>query len=112
MPPVRVLAFAGGPLGTALLDVLDAHDGCRVAGVVLSHGPGGRREPDPFGAAWARRHGVPHVYVPSWRGVDAPVVLAGMEADLQYSLAYDLILPAAVLALAPRAVNLHRGLAP
>ena len=51
---------------------------------------------------------------PTWRDVDAWPRSGCRDADLAYSLAYDLILPPARAArrTAPRAVNLHRGIAP
>ena len=112
MAEVRVLALAGGVLGADLLDVLDAGPDARVVGVLVSHAPGGERAPCPFTVSWAERRGIPWRYVPTWR--DADFAALGLPAaELAYSLAYDLVLPARVLAAMPaRAVNLHRGIAP
>jgi hypothetical protein len=93
MSRLRVLAFAGGPLGAALLDVLESHPRCAVVGVVVSPAGGGARRPDPFASAWAARRGLPHPCVPTWRDPGALAAIEGIDADLLYSLAYDLILP-------------------
>jgi methionyl-tRNA formyltransferase len=112
MAEVRVLALAGGVLGADLLDVLDAEPNARVVAVLVSHAPGGDRIPCPLTVGWCERRGIPWRYVPRWRGVEL-AELGLPAADLAYSLAYDLILPARVLAAGPRhAVNLHRGIAP
>ena len=97
MAEVRVLALAGGVLGADLLDVLDAAPGGRVVGVLVSHAPGGERVPCPFTMRWAERRGIPWRYVPTWRDADH-AALGLPDADLAYSLAYDLVLPARVLA--------------
>jgi methionyl-tRNA formyltransferase len=108
----RVLAAANGPLGATLLDVLARHD-VTLAGVLVGPARTGRPDPCPFATAWADRHGVPAVHVPSWRDPDAIEALRPIEFDILMSLAYDLILPEAVLRLARRfTVNVHRGLAP
>jgi methionyl-tRNA formyltransferase len=112
MAEVRVLALAGGVLGADLLEGLDAEAAADIVAVVVSHAPGGERMPCPLTVTWCERRAIPWRYVASWRDAD----LADLElpdADLAYSLAYDLILPARVLASGPeRAVNLHRGIAP
>lgn len=112
MSAPRVVALAGGPVGTAMLDVLLAH-GVRPVAVVVSHAGGGSGRPCPFTVAWCERHGVEHAYFPRLRRQAAPeAFLRGHTPELLLSLSYDLILPEPLLALAPRAVNVHRGIAP
>jgi methionyl-tRNA formyltransferase len=107
-----VLAAANGPLGATLLDAMEQAGVTPVAVLVGPDRPG-RPDPCPFVSAWAQRRDLPAIHVGSWRGLDSAAPLRGLQFDVLLSLAYDLILPDAVLALAGReAVNLHRGLAP
>ena len=81
---------------------------------VVSHAGGGSGRPCPFTVAWCERHGVEHAYFPRLRrrGGAGGVPARTTTPELLLSLSYDLILPEPLLALAPRAVNVHRGLAP
>lgn len=112
MSPPRVVALAGGAVGVAMLDVLRDH-AIRPVGVVVSHAGGGSGRPCPFTVAWCERNAVDHVYFPRLRDTPEPEAwLRARTPELLLSLSYDLILPAELLALAPRAVNVHRGIAP
>ncbi|RKQ92896.1 methionyl-tRNA formyltransferase [Solirubrobacter pauli] len=96
----------------AMLDVLAAH-GVGPVGVIASHAGGGSGRACPFTVAWCERNDVEHAYFPRLRGVAEPARwLEARAPDLLLSLSYDLILPDELLALAPRAINVHRGIAP
>ena len=108
---VRVVALSGGAVGTSMLDVLAAH-GCVPVAVIASHAAGARGVACPSTAAWCERHRVPWAYWPRLRGETAAEDwLREQRAELLLSLSYDLILPASLLRLADRAINIHRGLA-
>jgi methionyl-tRNA formyltransferase len=108
---LRVVAFAGGAVGVEMLDRLARR--VLPVGVVASHAGRGAGTPCPFTVAWCERHGVLQAYWPRVDDDGEPARwLAERAPGLLLSLSYDLILPAALLAAAPRAVNVHRGLAP
>ncbi|HEY4095235.1 MAG TPA: formyltransferase family protein [Baekduia sp.] len=110
---MRIVALAGGPVGVSMLDVLAARGHVPV-GVVASHAAGGGPgRACPSTIAWCERRGTPWVYWPRLTADPEPEAwLRARAPDLLLSLSYDLILPAVLLACAPRAVNVHRGLAP
>jgi methionyl-tRNA formyltransferase len=107
---LRVVAFAGGPVGVEMLDRLATR--VLPVGVVASHAAGGAGAPCPYAVAWCERRGVAHAYWPRLGDGEPARWLAERAPELLLSLSYDLILPDALLAVAPRAVNVHRGLAP
>jgi len=112
VPARSVLVAANGALGATLLDVIE-RAGVTPVGVLVGPARPGRPEPCPFVSQWARRRRIPSVHVASWRDDDPATALGGLRFDVLLSVAYDLILPEAALALARcDAVNLHRGLAP
>jgi methionyl-tRNA formyltransferase len=109
---MRIVALSGGPVGVSMLDVLAEHGHVPCA-VIASHASGTRHAACPSTVAWCERHDLPWAYWSRLRGEAGPAAwLAEQQPDLLLSLSYDLILPETLLALAARAVNVHRGLAP
>ena len=103
----RLVLLGDGPWAVGALEAARA-TGHRVAGVVL------RRHPtDPGLERAAGEHGIPVLQPNHVNGDASRAELAGLDAELALSVAYDQILSAATLELWPRgALNVHAGALP